>query len=280
MKSQYKEIVIYLALTYNLHENLESIFELFDTLDLKDTVTERDTDFTDLPNDPNEYLNDEDNMKRLVNAAFKGSVKLKFSKVIDIILKKDSKRLKISKEDLKVIYKMNQNLCLSALVNIIKIERQKYSRLKIIRTYFDDVSNQEKLFYDESPYVNFLDILDVMIDLNQNSQSIEEFLDTIEMEEDTEFVIAMLIMDNRFNLTKRYIKHYNPVFTKIAIESDNFDIAIMLKTLFPIQYTVNEKLYLDSVIISIQKTNCLWLAKIYMLKSLMQYSTYLKAESV
>ena len=280
MKSQYKEIVIYLALTYNLHENLESIFELFDTLDLKDTVTERDTDFTDLPNDPKEYLNDEDNMKRLVNAAFKGSVKLKFSKVIDIILKKDSKRLKILKEDLKVIYKMNQNLCLSALVNIIKIERQKYSRLKIIRTYFDDVSNQEKLFYDESPYVNFLDILDVMIDLNQNSQSIEEFLDTIEMEEDTEFVIAMLIMDNRFNLTKRYIKHYNPVFTKIAIESDNFDIAIMLKTLFPIQYTVNEKLYLDSVIISIQKTNCLWLAKIYMLKSLMQYSTYLKAESV
>ena len=280
MKSQYKEIVIYLALTYNLHENLESIFELFDTLDLKDTVTERDTDFTDLPNDPNKYLNDEDNMKRLVNAAFKGSVKLKFSKVIDIILKKDSKRLKILKEDLKVIYKMNQNLCLSALVNKIKIERQKYSRLKIIRTYFDDVSNQEKLFYDESPYVNFLDILDVMIDLNQNSQSIEEFLDTIEMEEDTEFVIAMLIMDNRFNLTKRYIKHYNPVFTKIAIESDNFDIAIMLKTLFPIQYTVNEKLYLDSVIISIQKTNCLWLAKIYMLKSLMQYSTYLKAESV
>ena len=153
------------------------------------------------------------------------------------------------------MYKMSLHLCLTAVSNDVVIERQKYSKLKIIHSHFDDITDDEKLFNEESLYVRNMDILDIMIDLDQSSQCMQEYLDIADLEGEENIIIALLIMDNRFNLTERYIKQYNPVFTKIAIESDNFDIAIMLKTMYPIQFTVNEKLYLDSVITSIQKTN-------------------------
>ena len=84
------------------------------------------------------------------------------------------------------MYKIGLHLCLTAVSNSVEIERQKYSRLKIIHTYFDDITDDGKLYKEESPYVSNIDILDIMIDLDQSSQCIQEYLDIADIGDEEE----------------------------------------------------------------------------------------------
>ena len=68
------------------------------------------------------------------------------------------------------MYKIDLDLCLIAVSNDVVIERQKYTRLKIIHSYFDDITDDGKLFNEESLYVRNMDVLDIMIDLDKSSQ--------------------------------------------------------------------------------------------------------------
>jgi hypothetical protein len=97
-------------------------------------------------------------------------------------------------------------------------------------------------------------------------------------------VAGVLIMKNKFTLTKKFLektKHsFNPIFVKIAMENDSFDIVYLLKYIYPQSFTVHENTYFNSLLISFQRSFSCWLAKIHMMKSLMEHTSYyIKAQA-
>ena len=159
--------------------------------------------------------------------------------------------------------------------------RPKYSKYKIILSYFDNTNKYSE--YDtkyEIENVEPIDILEVMIDNKESNDVIKKYLNNIDLSNDFKYVIAILIMDNRFTLSHYYLDYFHPSFVKIAIEHDSFDMVALFKSLYPKQYTEYEQTYIDSIVMSFRKSNSLWIAKIYILKSLIYSTNYLQMESV
>jgi hypothetical protein len=71
---------------------------------------------------------------------------------------------------------------------------------------------------------------------------------------------------------------YDPIHTKIAMEFDSFDTVYLLRKVYREDFVWWEKDYLDSLLVSFQKSGVNWMAKISLLKSLLGYISYRQAE--
>lgn len=96
--------------------------------------------------------------------------------------------------------------------------------------------------------------------------------------------MILLIIRNKYSLTEQFIKTYNvvykSVFTKVALENDSISIVFLLKMSYPQNFTMYEKEYISSLIVSFKRSNMGWLTKIYLLKSMLDFTTYIKVEDL
>ena len=93
LKPEYKEILIYLTINFKAREYIDSILAIFDTIKTRPAI-ERDVD-DGLPHDPKEYFHNENSMKKLVKVVFRESIRSNIESLIKILLKRDSKMLKM-----------------------------------------------------------------------------------------------------------------------------------------------------------------------------------------
>jgi hypothetical protein len=189
----------------------------------------------------------------------------------------------LSKKELQLIYCLSPDLLLDCLHHNVTIERPKMSVFKIISSYFELGADKGDRIGDDHLGVNYDDVVEVMLDEGSDDYQIAKTVNSIMDKWDIENIISLCIMRHRFTLTRLLLHEnnvaYNPIYVKIGIEFDSFDIVYLLKSMYPEIYTELEKTYLPSLLLSFQRSNTFWLAKLSMLKSLINYTNYIKAES-
>lgn len=198
------------------------------------------------------------------------------------IIELEGPKLVLTKNELMNIYKLNLELLFECEKNNVTIERPKMSVFNVILSYFDLADKQVRIGEDNMG-TNFDDIVEVMLDDNAEDYKISNCIKRIKREWNIENIVSLCIMKNRFSLIRLILDknnlHFNPIYAKIGIEFDSFDIVYLLKSMYPESYTQCEKSYLPSLLLSFQRSNTFWLAKLSMLKSLIDHTNYIKAES-
>ena len=91
-------------------------------------------------------------------------------------------------------------------------------------------------------------------------------------------IIGLLILKNRFTLMSEIKADYDSKFVIIAIENDGFDIVFYFRDKYPQSFIRGEIDFLEPILLSFTKSNHCWLAKIFMLKSVISYLSYRRAE--
>ena len=106
---QHKEVFLYLAIIYKAYNILNDISNTFDDFE-EAQMSDSEAETIDLPADPNDYLTNKEDMDNLMNHAFKRSLRLSLTKVIEIIIKNEGSSLKINKLELDTMYKLDIRL--------------------------------------------------------------------------------------------------------------------------------------------------------------------------
>jgi len=91
-------------------------------------------------------------------------------------------------------------------------------------------------------------------------------------------IVGLLILKNRFTLMSEINGDYDSRFITMAIENDGFDIVFYLRDKYPQNFTREEINFLEPILLSFTKSNHCWLAKISMLKSVINNLSYRRAE--
>jgi len=101
--SNYREIYIYLAVYYQAHDHFSKIVDIFDAFDSK-MDSDSDAETVVLPNDPQAYVDSQDDYDNLVKHAIKKAIRLELKLVIEAIVKNEKSKVLIPKEELAKIY--------------------------------------------------------------------------------------------------------------------------------------------------------------------------------
>lgn len=158
----------------------------------------------------------------------------------------------------------------------VRVIRDKSSAFKIITGYLKGFD------FTEYDIISLTDILSVIVDDNESNKNIMKFISFFDIDNHFDEIIALFIMKGRHSLTKLFLedydKTYNPTHTIIALESDSIDIAFLMKSVYPEAFTAHEKKYISPLISSFKRSSTNWLSKMYLMKMLIDYTTYIKAE--
>jgi len=155
------------------------------------------------------------------------------------------------------------------------------SVFRTILTYSDLESKTVKI--NDDTILNHDDIIDVMLESNQVDNEVLNYIRKIRKKWDLENIVSLCIMKQRYTLTHSVLKEcklpFKAIYAKIGIEFDAIDIVYLLRCMYPESSIKMEKSYLPSLLLSFQRSNTFWLAKLSMLKSLVDHTNYIKAES-
>jgi len=73
---------------------------------------------------------------------------------------------------------MSIRVCVVCFKVGIQIKRPKYSRLKLVLGYFEDLNAEINFDKEENPYVDIVDVLDIMFEYNETNADIKRFIDS------------------------------------------------------------------------------------------------------
>lgn len=218
---------------------------------------------------------------RLQKEAINVAIRRRYPEALEVIFLKAGHKITVTKDQLDRIYDVHMELCECMIKGGVKIKRKKSSIIKLLQGYFESYEHIHEIF-KQGEELNLIDVLSTMIDKKAAESKILSFLENSSSECTYDEIIAMLILRGQHDLVRSYLSKkkgpYNPIWAKIAIESDNFDCAFLIKAIYPQSFTAKEKQYLNPVLAAFQKSNSNWLIKMYLLKSLLSHTSYSKAE--
>lgn len=122
---------------------------MFDNLRDELNRADSEVDTVDLATDPKEYLNNANQMKILINYAFSVALKYHLKNIIEMMIKTEKSLIKINKSQLIRLLRFSKSLCKLGVKNGISIERQKYSKVKIVlnmKLHFNSSMNSKGEF--------------------------------------------------------------------------------------------------------------------------------------
>ena len=114
------------------------------------------------------------------------------------------------------------------------------------------------------------------------------FLESFEfdgiLESELEQILILFIIKGKYSLTQKLIEKYkipfNVAFVNTALEYNKIDIVFLLRIIYPQNFASHEKSYIVSLTLSLERSNINWLAKMYLLKSMIDQINYIKAEQI
>ena len=169
-------------------------------------------------------------------------------------------------------------MCMELLDNNVNIKYYKKSSANVILTHIN--SQKSQLFRPIVP----IDIIEKALERYKSDEDIFDLINRIDIDQYYNEIIALFIIKGRYELTHRIFdendKPYNPFLTQIAIKYNNLDMVFLLQKRYPIAYTENEKLYVEPLLTSLKDNHYWWLAKIYILKGLMDNISYTQIEEL
>ena len=96
--------------------------------------------------------------------------------------------------------------------------------------------------------------------------------------------MALVIMKGKYSLVQKIINKYKLPFhfayVNTALEYNKIDIVFLLRIMYPENFAKHEKSYIISLTLSFERSNSNWLAKMHLLKSLIDQINYVKAEQI
>ena len=109
-------------------------------------------------------------------------------------------------------------------------------------------------------------------------------MDNFEVLLEKEEILTVAIMKGKYSLTQKLIDKYkipfNIAFVNTALEYNRTDIVFLLRIIYPQSFARHEKSYISSLILSFERSNINWLAKMHLLKTMIEHISYIKSEQV
>lgn len=137
---------------------------------------------------------------------------------------------------------------------------------------------QSKGKLDSSSKVTYVDILHVLLEKGKSNSECRKIISKISDGETLAEIVGLLIVKNRFSLINEVKADFDERFIQIAIENDAFDVVFHFRDKYPQSFTRSEGTFLEYILLSFTKSNHCWIAKCFMLKSVINYLSYRRAE--
>ena len=126
--------------------------------------------------------------------------------------------------------------------------------------------------------------MNVLIEKDSKAKVILEFLQNFDLKYEHEEILTLIIMKGKYSLTQNLIETYkipfNVAYVKTALEYSRTDIVFLLRIIYPQNFVKCEKSYIIPLTLSFERSNINWLAKIHLLKSMIEHISYIKAEQI
>jgi uncharacterized protein YbgA (DUF1722 family) len=276
-----KAMLLYLAVIYQNEDIYFKIKKIFDDKFMyeTDTILERGA-----LEDTKNIFEESEERNQLRNIAINSAWDRKCQKVLEKFIETDKDNILLEQDTLYNIGKLSTKLMIFAMAKNVRIMRQKTSLIRKMIMYWDDEEGTNMDRRKIGDNINIGDILQVILEDNISDKKVIGFLDKYSKGDDQDIIATMLISKNKYSLTEKFFKSYDlsfkSAYVRIAIESDNFNIVFLLKSLFPQEFVDKEHLYIPSLIISLNRSFTNWLAKIKLLKSLIHIISYIDGETM
>ena len=123
-----------------------------------------------------------------------------------------------------------------------------------------------------------------MLDKQLENDIVLKFLSYFNFKENIDEIVTLMIIKGRYSLTENMLKSYdvkfNSIFVKVALEYDSLSIVFLIRKLYPNNFAMHEREYLSSLMLSMERSNSSWLAKLFLLKTIINQINYIKAEQI
>ena len=123
-----------------------------------------------------------------------------------------------------------------------------------------------------------------MLEKQLENDIVMKFLSYFNFKENIDEIVTLMIIKGRYSLTENMLKSYdvkfNSIFVKVALEYDSLSIVFLIRKLYPNNFSMHEREYLSSLMLSMERSNSSWLAKFFLLKTIINQINYIKAEQI
>ena len=247
------------------------------------------------PENIEELKNNIVELEKMRTAAFQVALNGRHKHAVQSFINSDGENIKIDPRQLYQLYELGLSYLYRALNEQVKINRPKQSATNVIIEGFKQHNKLSDHFgindstiqednQDARLNVTYVDILDILLEKGVNNSECRRITSKITDKVILSEIVGLLIMKGRQSLMTEVIKEnnveYDSTFVKLSIEYDWLDITFRLRDTYPQSFAADEDSFLEVIILSFTKSNYCWLAKWFLLKSIVGIISYRKAESL
>ncbi|CAI2366954.1 unnamed protein product [Moneuplotes crassus] len=278
IKPEYRYVLIHLVILFKKKELYNPINEYFDEIsgqfNLESSFVEQE-----LPESYDELLNTDTEISNIREKSVKLCIRDRIKPALLTIFSMDSEDLTLRSEDLFSLYEIGKAFLFKALNERVKVDRTNKSVPNMILDKFreeHDIKNRSRL--DSCSLISYVDAMYVLLEKNKNNFECRKILSKISDHDVLTEIIGLLIIKDKYTLVNELEFEFDRRFVQIALENDCYDVVFHLRNKYPQSFTRSEATFLEYILQSFTKSNHCWLAKCFMLKSVIHYLSYRRAE--